>query len=441
MRKFRFLFALLISVIAVSTCLTTTVFASGEPYNKTVAEENNLAVSKYDWLTDNVASGLVEIDETDGMTFKNFNLGSSVYALYQTNKFNEFKYSMYAKLNLTRPSEKGFSYTHDYSNLYVSFQINSTTPIASTACPWNGNKANFSICFENLQGVAKTDLYLNESFVGMGANRKIVAGTTNINWNDGEYHWFEFTFTNDTVEEEHRGQTRVVTGKRFKFYFDGALSLEYFQRDVDIMTITTGDYEDYSFTNTSGYVGFWPSSDFPGGVNFDETDCYVNVKTVEITSLDNGNETPYAKCPVPDFPLTAKTYSPAASYETGLDIEIKLDQLFSYEGDEQVTYTATCDGNPVGSFRNGYWVWCPSESGEYIVQITANVGLKTATNYLILTVEDAFVPGGSSEPESTPNSGAEVKPGKKGCKSSVGGTAMLSLFTLTAGLIIKGKKK
>ena len=102
MRKFRFLFALLISVIALSTCLTTTAFASGdEPYSKTVAEENNLATSKYDWITDYVASGYIDINETDGMTLKNFNMGNSVYALYQTNKFNEFKYSMYAKLNLT----------------------------------------------------------------------------------------------------------------------------------------------------------------------------------------------------------------------------------------------------------------------------------------------------------------------------------------------------
>ena len=442
MRKFRFILALLISVLTLSTCLSFVALAEGdEPYTKEVAEQNNLATNKYDWIADNVASGLVEIDETEGMTFKNFNKGSSVYALYQTNKFSEFAFSMYAKLNLTRPSELGYSYDHDYSNLYISFQINSDYPIAATTCPWNGHKANFSICFENLQGFTKTVLYLNECFVGNGANRKAVAESNDVAWNDGEYHWFEFTFTNETREEEHRGNLREVTGKTFKFYFDGEPAMEYFQRDVDIMTTTTNGYVDYSFSNTSGYVGFWPSSDFPGGINFEDTNCFVNVKTVEITSLDNGNQTPYEKCPVPDFPLKALTYSPSASYETGLDIEIKLDQLFSYEGDEKISYSAKCNGIDIGSFRNGYWVWCPSESGEYIVTITATTGTKTATNYLILNVVDAFVPGGNTSSESESESVSEITSTKKGCKSSVGGTALLSLLMLSSVVILRGKKK
>lgn len=446
MRKIKLVFALLISVLVISTCFTTLAFAeeNDTTYIKEVAEENNLATNKYDWITDNVATGLAEINETDGITFENFNLGSSVYALYQTHKFNEFKFSMYANLNLTRPTECGYeNYNFDYSNLYISFQITGETPIASTTCPWNGNKANFSICFENLQGYSKTVLYLNESFVGNGANRQIVAESSNIQWNDGEYHWYEFEFTNDTVEEEYRGNVRNVTGKRFKFYFDGELALEYFQRDVDIMTITTNDRVDYSFSNNSGFVGFWPSSDFPVGANTADTNCFVNIKTVEITSLDNGNQTPFTKCETPDFPLESLTFSTEASYETELDIEVKLDKLFSYEGDETIEYSATCNNETIGQFRNGYWVWLPTEAGEYVVKIVATVGDKTATNYLILNVEAAQVPNvpTTSESEQISQTNKESEGKKKGCSGSIGGMSVFSILALAGVMVARGKKR
>ena len=217
MKKFKLALATLLCMLLAVTSIGISAFAV-EGYDKTVDEKNNLATNKYDWVTDKVATGSVVIDENEGMTFENFTLGSSVYALYQTNKVNEFKYSMYAKLDLKRPSELGYDYQHDYSNLYISFQINSSEPIASAACPWNGNKANFSICFENLQGYSKVVLYLNESFVGSGANRQMIAEAQNVQWNDGEYHWFDFEFTNDTIEEEYRGKKRTVSGKRFKFF-------------------------------------------------------------------------------------------------------------------------------------------------------------------------------------------------------------------------------
>lgn len=440
MKHVKFLLTFILSLIMATTCFSLTAMAdevATAPYEKEVAETNNLATSKYDWVTDNVATGKVEISETNGMTFENFTKGSSVYALYQTNKFNEFKYSMYAKLNLTKPSDFDFAYDHDYSNLYISFQINSATPIASTTCPWNGNKANFSICFENLQGYSKVVLYLNESFVGNGQIRQIVAENNSVNWNDGEYHWYELEFTNTTREEEYRGQQTTFSGKLIKFYFDGELALEYFQRNEKVMANSKEEHVNYDFTNTSGYIGFWPSSDFPGGKDTAETNCSVNIKTIEITSLDGGNTTPYEKCPVPDFPINRLVYTPAASYETDLDIEIKLDKLFSYEGEEEITYTAVCDGNSIGTFRNGYWVWTPTEGGEYLIDITASAGDKSVVNYLTINVKEAQGPV-IPQPESKPES-ATTQP-SKGCKGSFGGSVLALGLLAMAVTVIRSKK-
>ncbi len=443
MRKFKLLLVLLVSVLSLSAFGAVAALANEDTqYTKEVAEENNLATNKYDWITDNVASGSVVIDD-EGMTFENFNMGSSVYALYQTETFSEFKYSMYANLNLTRPSELGYDYTHDYSNLYISFQINSQEPIAATTCPWNGNKANFSICFENLQGHSKVVLYLNGSIIGDGTKRQIVAEAQNVDWNDGEYHWYELEFVNEVREVEVRGQIKEYAGKTVRFYFDGELCLEYFQRnDRFLADAISSDYLDYNFTETKGYLGFWPSSDFPGGINTVDTNCFVNIKTIEITSLDDGNETPYEKCPVPDFPINSVTYSPDASYETELDIEIKVSDLFSYEGDGQIEYTAICNNEDLGAFRNGYWVWCPTEAGEYIVTVTATVGDKSATNYLILNVVDAAEPIVPGEPESVEQEESKnSSPSSAGCTGGMSGVAILSLLAVSSLAILRGKRK
>ena len=116
---------------------------------------------------------------------------------------------------------------------------------------------------------------------------------------------------------------------------------------------------------------------------------------------------------------------------------IKLDKLFSYEGDETLTYSAKCDNNDIGTFRNGYWVWTPTQAGEYIVMITASVGEKTTSNYLILNVvqsQEIITQPTTSESTSTPSK-------KSGCKNGIGGGALCSVMALFAVSIIKGKKK
>ncbi len=280
MKKIKYLLSLFVVLALMFTC-TFAAFAAD--YTVEVKDENNLAANKWDWATDKVGSGSATFGE-NGMKIENFNLGSSIYAIYKTNKMNEFKYSMHANLNLTRPSQVGADYNHDYSNLYISFMINADTPAPSYTCPWNGDKAYFSICFENLQGSPKTNLYLNECFAGSGATRKVVSSHDDILWNDGEFHWFEFEFVNDTQEAVYDGKPVTYTGKTFKFYFDGVMRFEYFQRDQNVYSDYLKDYvKDCKFSTTSGYIGFWPSSDFPVGMDSSETECYVEIDKIQIT--------------------------------------------------------------------------------------------------------------------------------------------------------------
>ena len=432
MKRFKLFVLSVLCVMLAATCFSFTAMASDEApaYDVEVAAENNLATNKHDWAVDKVGTATTTFSET-GMRFENFNIGGSPFAVYQTNKANEFKFSMYAKLNLTRPSEFGYDYNFDYSNLYISFCINTDTVSPVHACPWSGNKAYFSLCFENLQGHPKTLFYLNEGFVGSGADRQIVIDTDTCNWNDGNYHWFELVVTNTTREEEYRGTMQTFTGKLMQFYFDGELGLEYFQRDQKVYSNYLKDYVDYPFSNTSGYVGFWPTSDFPVGADTDTTNCYVDIAKVQMTSLDNGNTTPFVQCAAPEYDIEVKNFSPAASYEAGETIEIKLSELFSYEGEEELVYNPVCNGEKIGDIKNGYWVFTPEEAGTYLVDINVAAGSKTEVSYLTIRVEEAIVP----VIPGTSSSNTEEQP-SGGCGGAIG-TSAIGLALLAIGAVLK----
>ena len=428
MKKIKYLLSLFVVLALMFTC-TFAAFAAD--YTVEVKDENNLAANKWDWATDKVGSGSATFGE-NGMKIENFNLGSSIYAIYKTNKMNEFKYSMHANLNLTRPSQVGADYNHDYSNLYISFMINADTPAPSYTCPWNGDKAYFSICFENLQGSPKTNLSLNECCAGSGATRKVGSSHDDILWNDGEFHWFEFEFVNDTQEAVYDGKPVTYTGKTFKFYFDGVMRFEYFQRDQNVYSDYLKDYvKDCKFSTTSGYIGFWPSSDFPVGMDSSETECYVEIDKLQITSYDNGNKTPYGIAPKPDFDIESVNFTPEASYDAGTEIEVKLADLFAYEGDDALSYAIKCEGKDIGSVRNGYWVWTPEKGGNYDVDfIASNADGKSATTYVTFRVAGDATP----EPE----------PSESGCKSAVSASAGIAggaLILAGAALALIGRKR
>lgn len=409
------LFAILLTITLLAFAPALVVSAQG--YDVEVKEENNLALNKYDWNTDGVGSAKVTF--SDGMKLENFNKGGSNFALYKTNTLKEFKLSMYANLSLSIPSEKGYDgYEFDYSNIYISFLIKTDTPSPSYTCPWNGSKAYFSLCFENLQNHNIVNLYLNECWNGSGETRNVVATTRDVNFYDGKYHWYELEVRND-VDDKNR------TGKRISFYFDGEEVLTHFQKDGRTYTKSKEDYMDVSFTNFAGYMGFWTNSDFPVGADSKDTDCFVDIGKLKITSYDGGEETVFKKAPAPDFKLISVSYSPAASYETGEEIEIKLSELFSYEGEEELSYEVKCEGKTIGQIRNGYWVWTPENGGSYDIDIKATVGTKQAMNYITIHVVDAKSPA-SEEP--------------KGCKSSLGIEAVAVMILLSAALLFSNKQ-
>ena len=413
-------FTFLLALVMMFAC-TVNVFAE-EPV--VIEDKNNLATNKWDWGTDKVGTGSATIDE-NGIKLENFNTGNAIYAIYQTNRMQEFRFSMHANLHLTRPSEMGVTsdnYQFDYSNLYISFMIDADTPSPVYCCPWSGSKANFSLCFENLQGYPKTQLYLNECFAGDGATRKVVAESEEVLWNDGEYHWFEF----EVRKAEQDGETGIM----FQFFFDGQEipSLKYFQKDKNVYSDYLKDYvEDAAFSQKSGYVGFWPGSDFPVGWETEKSDCYVQIDQVQITSFDNGNTEPYERAPKPEFEITSINFSPEASYETGMEIEVKLEDLFEYEGEDELQYTIQSGGQDIGSIRNGYWVWTPEEAGNYDVDFHAtNEDGKTAVNYVTFRVT-----GNSSDV--TPPSDSDG-----GCSGSAATTAGIAAaaVVLAAGICV-----
>lgn len=424
----------------------SSVDASAEEaaYDVTVAENENLAMNKYDWATDKVGSAETEFSE-DGMLMKNFNKGGSAYALYNTNKLDEFKFSMYADLSLTWPSAKGYdSYDFNYSNLYISFLIDTDTPTPANTCPWNGNKAYVSLCFEErFDDATQTEndivsLYINECWNRRGDIRYSVADTREVDFNDGEYHWYELEVKNfsETVTAAN-GKEITKTGKKIVFTFDGAEMLSYTLLDGERVTQSADGEKMYvNFTALEGYIGFWPSSDFPVGADMDTTDCYVSISKLKIVNL--ADNTAYTKCAAPEFEIELLDWSPNAKYETGEDIEVKLANLFSYEGDEELTYEVTCDGEAIGTIRNGFWVWNPSEAGSYDINITAKAGEKSKTAYVTIrtyTASAPVTPGTTSEPVESSSQG-----GLFGCFGVAGGSLLALPIAAVIGVALKKKE-
>ncbi|MBQ7923696.1 MAG: hypothetical protein IJ329_00160 [Clostridia bacterium] len=406
-----------------------------------IAAENNLALNKWDWEVDEIASGVTTFD-SDSMYMDGISSVGGPFATYKTNRLDDFKYSMYANLSLTTAHEidgVDSAKDWDYSTFYISFMINSETIAPVYARPWSG-PAYFSVCFEKLyleydycptceraletgacpvcggteyetngRLMSVIRVYRNECFDSRGYDRVDIVEKTwyegcendvgkdfdydgdidekdlqatdiGVNFADGNYHWFDFEVKNNASNN----------GITVNFYYDNTLMFTVDQANTFETTTSAGVDKTLTvdFANTTGWLGFWTDSSFPD-LSADRTNCYVDIKQLGIAPITNGTVGDYyEKAPKPDLPITALTYGLNNDYPKGEEIEVPLSALFSYEGDEEITYefvdVATMQA--LGEIRNGYWVWTPTTGDNVFVQVTATVqdgtNAKKATNYL-----------------------------------------------------------
>ncbi len=422
--------------VAASTIEKAQTPVAVEAATPTLDSTQNLATNKWDWNVDQTGSGVTTFSES-GMRLEGIDNMSSPFAIYKTNSLSEFKYSMYATINLTTPHDLGVEpqggREWDFSTAYISFMIETDTPYASLTTPYKG-PAHFSVCFEKIHletkycsscpssadrqlstsGTCNTcggteynvnsrdyeviRLYRNEVYLNQGYNRIAIAekswwdtvdeekggdtnfdgvidendvsdenGNVGVHFVDGNSHWFEFE------------QTKTSSGITVNFYFDGNLM---FQVGQSNMNDDTGKYSE-----KTGYLGFWTDSSLPAS---SDTGCYIDIEQLGIAPITNGTVgSYYTQAEKPNFQITANAYTALAEYTKGDEIEIALTDLFTYEGDEEVSYTFVDTENnneSVGEIRNGYWVWTPL-TGDYAnIKATATVldgtGTKTANNYI-----------------------------------------------------------
>ena len=459
----------LLFVLLIGLSLTTNSYkevkADGdEPFNIEIADENNLAKWQYDWNTVAIGAGKTSF-ETGNLRMENINTSTSNYALYQTNKFCEFRLDMYANLFLPSPSDFGID-GNDWANLYVTFFIDyedakEVENVAQAACPWTYNKGWLSVCFERIAHSSRVQTLINETFDNNGGARFYLnpGGCTvsTIDWCDDEYHWY--TITVEAVKSKNPSRPRPEEqGTIVTTYIDGVKQTEYFQSEV-YYSNTKNQEETIPFSSQKGYVGFWASSSFPADKNTENTGVSIDIQKLQITSYDDvenkEDARPYTLCAKPDVRLEPALFTPEAYYETDEEMEIKLTELFDYDGDNKLTYTATVKGESFGTIRNGYFVWTPEKAGTYTVHFTATDGDKTAENDVRFRVQDPEVDpykttaGNNDEPTSAPtnatttnNEEVEVttQAKKQGCNSTLSLSMIFALPILGVAFAIRRRK-
>ncbi len=422
-----------------------------------VAEVNNLANWEYDWNTVEIGAGKTSFD-SGNLTMENINLATANYALYQTNKFNEFRMDMYANLYLPSPSDFEIE-GNDWCNLYVTFFIDfedakQVENVAQAACPWTMNKGHFSVCFERIGGNSCCQLLINETFDGAGSNRYFLkSGPAKTDWCDNEYHWFSIV-TKATRSKNPARPRPEEEGITISVYIDGVEQFSYYQSNV-YYSNTNLQEEVIPFSTQKGYLGLWASSSFASNYVTENTGVKCDIKKLQITSYDDLEDptlaTPYERCARPEVKLDpVLNYSPQAYYETGEELEIKLSELFEYDGTEKLTYTSSIKGEPFGTIRNGYFVWTPDEAGTYTIHFTATDGEKEASNDVRLRVREPEVDPNKTtkvdEPttvktDEEPISDEQDSSNKKsGCKGGIA-LSILSILPVMGAVVLYKRKE
>ena len=247
--------------------------------------------------------------------------------------------------------------------------------------------------------------------------------SSDLNIVDGKKHWVELEVKN--YEETKDGVTEK--GKLCQAFIDGRLCSE--ARLVDDTYYDSDSKKEYDvkYSELNGSIGMYAMSDWPVGYSPSKMNNFMVLEKVKLVSYDNdASGELVGQCEAPVYKITSKDYITAAGYEVGDPIEIQLTDLFAYDGEQtDVTYTATCNGENIGTIINGFWAWTPDKAGTYDIDFKGFVTEDNqAKSYITLRVT-----GGTPEPP---------KPEKKGCGGvSVG--AALVLATAAGAVLLKRK--
>ena len=454
MKKGLILTLLPLAGLAITGTKATSVQA-GDPFSITIAEKNNIANWKYDWNIVNIGGGHTSFDNGH-LRMENLSQGSANYAMYVTNKFNEFRVDMHANLNLVSPKDLSLEDgSQDYCNLYFTYFIDfedakAVNNVAQAACPWTMNKGWMSVCFERLAGVSKVQILVNETFDNNGGARYFQTSSephkgsvvADINYVDNSYHWFTIDVTS-VIEKKGKLLNYEKTGSLVKVLIDGELQTEWFMADSYFSNTRLED-ETIPFHEQKGYFGLWASSGYTAGHTTADTNAFVDIDQMQVTSYDglddHSQATPYERCPLPEFHLEPVTnFAPAASYDVGEEMEIRLSDLFTYDGVDELTYTATSNGQPIGEIKNGFFVWTPTEAGRKTVKFTCTDGIRTAINDVRFICVEPYV-----EPDLPQNNEDDNSTGEKnGCSGSIiSASIVVPLIALgVSGIVFKKKKR
>lgn len=417
----------------------TTAFADGEQpseeYVVDVPEGYNLATNKNNWAMPTLSTAMFSVDENTGMRFEEFVVNQQCTTMFNGGRFGEFKLSMYLNANLNVPAEGKAQWR--YSEFHISFLVDvaGEDMVAEDSKPWYANKVYMTldigltsggtpICtFLKYNAFAKNCSMSGQAYVG---DQK----SADLNIVDGKKHWVELEVKN--YEETTDGVTEK--GKLCQAFIDGRLCSE--ARLVDDTYYDSDSKKEYDvkYSELNGSIGMYAMSDWPVGYSPSKMNNFMAIEKVKLVSYDNdANGELVGQCEAPVYKITAKDYITAAGYEVGDPIEIQLSDLFAYEGDQaDVTYTATCNGENIGTITNGFWAWTPDKAGMYDIDFKGFVTEDNqAMSYITLRVT-----GGTTSTDPEP-----PKPEKKGCGGGVSAdTALVLVLAAATGAVLLKRK-
>ncbi len=422
MKKF---LACFVALILCATAGVAAVFAAD--YEVSMDEENNLAVNPYNWHQPTVSNAVVEFTE-EGIHMENFTANQNAVTVYAGARTGEFRLQMYVNAHLNVPSPEMADWC--YSNLYITFLIDRDPQetVAESAVPWYSNDCYLSLGVGLDSGGKPRCQFLSyNAFSNNCSTYDYVGKSSEINIADGQKHWIEIECRNFETETD--------SGKKLTAYIDGTEAASYtYYDDIYYDAMTQQEYE-VNISEITGCIGIYANSDWPAGISASRMDNYVDIEKLQVIAYDNSEEGEYfPQLTEPEYEIKAIDYVTQAKYDVGELIEIKLTDLFQYEGTKEVTYTVTADGAPIGAISNGFWAWTPETAGNYDVTFEAVVEEdNAAVNYLTLRV--AGESGGQTNP------GGDDDDGGAGCGSTVGtGAALLSAGALALAAAIMKKR-